>query len=108
MDPRKYFCSVRTEIAHAPAASYRRAMREGSKSRQITPLEGDAFLISAITAGDFLRSAAERESGVLPYNGRSLSTSAGMRVFLFAISPRVWSSMAFRIFMGGSYTPRAD
>src|SRR3989442_14854798 len=34
----------------APAASYSRAMRSGSKSGQITPAEGDAFLTSAMRA----------------------------------------------------------
>ena len=49
-DPWKNFSSVSTDRQLAPAASYSRAIRTGSKSGRITPAEGEAFFTSAINA----------------------------------------------------------
>src|SRR2546428_3799402 len=49
-EPAKNFSSVNTDRQRAPPASYSRAMRSGSKSGQITPAGGDAFLTSAMSA----------------------------------------------------------
>src|ERR1035441_9707751 len=49
-DPWKNFSSVSTDRQLAPAASYSRAIRTGSKSGRITPADGEAFLTSAIRA----------------------------------------------------------
>ena len=46
--PRKYFGSVSTEIAEAPADAYSLAMSRYGKSSLMTPLDGDAFLTSHI------------------------------------------------------------
>lgn len=50
-DPWKNFSSVRTLRHAAPPASYALAILTGSKSGWITPLDGDAFLTSAMRPG---------------------------------------------------------
>src|SRR2546428_7644188 len=49
-DPPKYFASVKTESAAAPPASYVPATATGSMLVRIVPVDGEAPLISAITA----------------------------------------------------------
>src|SRR5256712_14074857 len=49
-DPPKYFASVKTESAAAPPASYVAATATGSTLGRIVPVDGEAPLISAITA----------------------------------------------------------
>ncbi len=49
--PWKNFSSVSTDRHAAPPASYAFAILTGSKSGWITPLEGDAFLTSAMRPG---------------------------------------------------------
>ena len=52
--------SVRTEIAAAPPATYSRATLAGSSPGMMSPLLGDARLISAIIAGRRARNAATK------------------------------------------------
>src|SRR3954470_13040098 len=49
-DPRKNSSSVSTDNAAAPAASSSRAKASASNERRISPLDGEAFFNSAITA----------------------------------------------------------
>src|SRR2546428_13415732 len=49
-DPPKYFASVKTESAAAPPASYVPATATGSMLVRIVPVDGEAPLISPITA----------------------------------------------------------
>mmetsp|Transcript_5415 Transcript_5415/g.22199 ORF Transcript_5415/g.22199 Transcript_5415/m.22199 type:complete len:324 (-) Transcript_5415:16-987(-) len=50
-DPWKYFSSVSTDRHAAPPASYALAIFTGSKLGWMTPLDGDAFLTSAMSPG---------------------------------------------------------
>ena len=47
-DPLKKARSVRTEMAEAPPAVYARARAAGSRPTPMSPLEGEARLISAV------------------------------------------------------------
>ena len=58
--PRKCFSSVSTESAAAPPCFVDRAIDAGSKSVARMPLLGEAFLISAMTAGCAAVSAARK------------------------------------------------
>ena len=69
-DPWKNFSSVSTDRQLAPAASYSRAIRTGSKSGPITPAEGEAFLTSAIRATGLLLRFPQRAGKVPPSSPR--------------------------------------
>src|SRR5208282_139994 len=56
--------SVRTEIAAAPPVTYSRATPAGSSPGMMSPLLGDARLISAIIAGRRARNAATKSRGL--------------------------------------------
>src|SRR2546428_879391 len=71
-DPPKYFASVKTESAAAPPASYVPATATGSMLVRIVPVDGEAPLISAITASPRDDSAWRNP---LPGPGRSAAAA---------------------------------
>ncbi|MCY1201963.1 hypothetical protein D9M72_134400 [compost metagenome] len=78
--PWKKSTSVRTDKQAAPACSYCCAISAGLKFSRIIPLEGDAFLISAITPGRLaFKALAKPRTGVAAC--ASSSTSFKLRCF---------------------------
>src|SRR5580658_506350 len=97
-EPWKNFSSVRTESTAAPAFCISVASAEGSKSGRIRPLEGEAFLSSAMMAGSrraFARSASAKPRGVC--SAAACSSAAISAVFLrSAMTARVCARISGR------------
>src|SRR2546428_10809732 len=107
-DPPKYFASVKTESAAAPPASYVPATATGSTLGRIVPVDGEAPLISAITANPGDDSAWRN-----PLAGRGRSAAAataadGRMAFLAATSARLCVPISSRIIVATLRRQRND
>mmetsp|Transcript_28075 Transcript_28075/g.71552 ORF Transcript_28075/g.71552 Transcript_28075/m.71552 type:complete len:385 (+) Transcript_28075:2212-3366(+) len=104
-EPWKNFSSVSTLRHAAPPASYAWAMRTGSKSGWMTPLEGDAFFTSAISPG-LPVSCARRVIAALKSRGgaafltAACSTGSGTLVRIASISLALYQTISSRMFWG--------
>ena len=103
-DPWKNFSSVSTERQLAPAASYSRAMRAGSKSGRITPADGEAFLTSAISANrpaaDFRSAPAKSRRSPRARSAACKSSAVSVRCGSRATSRCFSLTMVSRIVIG--------
>mmetsp|Transcript_3746 Transcript_3746/g.10149 ORF Transcript_3746/g.10149 Transcript_3746/m.10149 type:complete len:216 (+) Transcript_3746:574-1221(+) len=104
-EPWKYFSSVRTERHAAPPASYALAIFTGSKLGWMTPLDGDAFLTSAMRPGwpvDFHWSLmAPTKSRAGSWFWMAVRTwTRGKRSFCFASHSSLYQTISSRMFWG--------
>ena len=81
--PLKPLSSVRTEIAEAPACSYVLARASGSLISAISPLDGEALLISAMTESSLSLKNESASKGVWSF-ARAVSSPIGSESLLFA------------------------
>src|SRR3990172_7584357 len=80
--PKKYFSSVKTDIAAAPFSSYVRAVKRGSKSLLMTPFDGEPFFTSQMTFTLSFVMADEKGLGGLAILIPSIRVSSVTRVRL--------------------------
>src|SRR5262245_45063703 len=96
--------SVSTETASAPAAAYVRACAVTSRSAASTPLDGEAFLTSAISRtrrSPPVRASAKSRAGPRPRQAASRA-ACGRAARRAATSSRLWATISSSTPMAGA------